>query len=161
MFITSFAQLEVVMTQRVSEAIENVLERAFDVLQDEIVAAGIPANSGGLYEAWDKKVIPGIKSVVATLSYDPSKLVLEQLPFPYGRHGSTLAGNLGMGNAPNDVRPGFAEIIFQGLAPIIPSLGQAGGTQEAKDAWTPFIAQLSSNIDSWIASELRAVGFMI
>lgn len=161
MFITSFAQLETIMMQRVSGAIENVLERAFDVLQDEIVAAGIPANGGGLYEAWNKEVTTGIKSVIATLSFDPTKLVLQQLPFPEGRHGSTLSGNLGMGNAPNDVRPGFAEIIFQGLAPIIPSLGQAGGTQEARDAWTPFIAQVSSNIDNWIASELRAMGFMI
>lgn len=161
MDITSYAQLATIMTQRISSAIENVLERAFDVLQDEIVAAGIPANSGGLYEAWEQKVVPSIQSVIATLSFDPSKLVLVQADFPDGRHGSTLAGHWGMGDAPNDVRPGFAEIIFQGLAPINPMLGQAGGTQEARDAWTPFIAQVSSNIDSWIATELIAMGFMI
>ena len=162
MIITSDTQLEVLIRKAVLEAIEKVLDRAFELLQDEIVGAGIPANAGGLYMAWNDVVKGGIVSAInAELSFDPKKLTLAQLPFPDGRHGSTLNSRMGAGDAPSDVRNGFAEIIFEGLAPINPMVGQAGGTQPARDAWTPFIAELSAQLGNWIAEELRSAGLAV
>lgn len=161
-YITSDAELESVLKNGVTQGVDKALKEAFELLQDEIIRAGIPANVGGLYEAWETEITSGISKLISgELRYDPEKLELVQTDFPYGRHGSTLSGIWGAGNAPNDVRKGFAEIIFKGLAPINPRLGKAGGTQPARDAWTPFIYGLSDKLGNWLANELRSMGFVV
>lgn len=156
MYITSNMQLSRIVTTAVHNALQEVIEKGYQLLQDEITSAGIPAHGDGLWNAWEKTCV----ALSASIEYDPSNLALVQAPFPHGRHGSALAGRKG-GNPPSDVRQGFAEIIFEGLAPINPRLGQAGGTHPAKDAWTPFLESFANQLSGWFISAMAAQGFVV
>lgn len=156
MFITSNAQLRVVIERGIDTALKQVMDEAEEELHNQFSVAGIPVRGAGLSDAWDK--ITG--HLMAEFKYTPGRMDLFQAPFPEGIHGSTLAGTKG-GSAPNDVREYMADIIFQGLAPINPHLGKAGGTQPARDAWKPFLRAVSAKMSEWIIKAMSAQGFAI
>lgn len=156
MNITNDAILLLVIKNAIDDCLKEILEESYNVLQDEICNAGIPAHSDGLWNAWEKT----FGTLCAEISFSPTNLALVQTAFPTGRHGSNMAAVKG-GSPPSDVRQGFAELIFEGLAPISPMLGKAGGTQPPKDAWEPFLREVAAKLNSWVITAFKARGFDI
>lgn len=158
--ITSMGELLSVMQNGVATALNYVLDKCEDELHNSMASVGIPNNGAGhLWDAWEKirATISG-NTVKALYDYNPSSLILVQTdPWYESVHGSNYARSIG-GSSPNDVRGSFEKIIFNGLAPLHPLLGQAGGTQPARDAWTPFISKVESNLKTWIIEGCAMAG---
>lgn len=162
MDITNSDQLEAILIEALGDAIDFVLDKVYETLQEQMAAMGLEDRSGGLYNAWEQNIQMKLgNALVAEFGFAPAELDYFPNPFPDGVHGSDMSGNLGKGNSPNDVRQGFAEIIFEGLAPICPRLGQAGGTHEARDAWTPTLELIDKMLDVWIRLGFAQTGFTV
>ena len=160
MEITNSNELSMVLMEVTSDAISFVLDKVYETLQFEMSSMNIENREGGLFNAWEQNIQMKLgDALLAEFGFEPVDLDYFPNPFPDGVHGSDMNGNIGQDNSPNDVRNGFAEIIFEGLAPICPMLGQDGGTREARDAWTPTMETLKTSLDSWIIEGFAKNGF--
>jgi hypothetical protein len=150
--------LKSLLERDVSKSLQKTMDKCYEMLQDEIVGAGIPIDPGGIYYAWKHEIE---SKLVGLIEWDEGQAGLYQYDWPAGQHGSTLNSRMGAGDAPSDVRSGFPKIIFDGLAPLCPALGQSGGTFPARDAWTPFLAQVSNKAGKILATYLAQQGWKV
>ncbi|MEG0900165.1 MAG: hypothetical protein RSD67_05310 [Oscillospiraceae bacterium] len=145
----------------VEKAVEYVMLKADESLKNFLYQEGFEDGDGrGIYNAWDKNTAQIAKDYIeGTLKYNAMNLDLQQGNYPdKARHGSNMSAHFGVGDAPNDVREYFANIMFESCVPRYPNLGKAGGLRDKRDAWTPFIKNFDKNLEKWFVEGLRNQG---
>ena len=147
--IRSDAEFHAVIGKAVSKAIDEVIERVFSALQDEIrrdiYGAYTPQDydrTEGLLEAWKHET----RGLFGNIEFQPSMLEPDKEGFhydsPYGW----------------DVRDRIFDILEKGYGAYNYHTGKA---IPPRRMWKDFLAKIDSKIDRWIQIALRRQGLVV
>ena len=147
--IRSDAEFHAMIGKAVSKAIDEVIERVFSALQDEIrrdiYGAYTPQDydrTEGLLEAWKHET----RGLFGNIEFQPSMLEPDKEGFhydsPYGW----------------DVRDRIFDILEKGYGAYNYHTGKA---IPPRRMWDDFLAKIDSKIDRWIIIALRRQGLVV
>ena len=147
--IRSDAEFHAVIGKAVSKAIDEVIERVFSALQDEIrrdiYGAYTPQDydrTEGLLEAWKHET----RGLFGNIEFQPSMLEPDKEGFhydsPYGW----------------DVRDQIFDILEKGYGAYNYHTGKP---IPPRPMWEDFLAKIDSKIDRWIQIALRRQGLVL
>ena len=148
--IHSDAEFYAVIGKAVSRAIDEVIERIFAELQDEIrrdiYGAYTPKDydrTEGLLEAWKHET----SGLFGNIEFQPDMLALD----PAGFHHSSPYGW--------DVRDQIFDILEGGYKAYNAKTGKRAIPR--RPMWEDFLAKVDSKIDRWIQIALRRQGLVL
>ena len=147
--ISSDIEFYAIIGKAVSRAIDEVIERVFSALQDEIrrdiYGAYSPQDykrNGDLLEAWKHEA----SGLSGNIEFQPNMLTLD----PAGFHHSSPYGW--------DVRAEIFDILEGGYRAYN---AKTGKPIAPRPWWDDFLAKIDSKIDRWIIIALRRQGLVL